>query len=48
MNEIIYRIMDIKQGMEEELIVYLDVMLVLGIACKQLEGNWEGVVVRKA
>ena len=44
-NEIIYRIMARKQGMEEGMIEYLDVMLGLGLEFKQLEEKWEGVVV---
>ena len=44
-NEIIYRIMARKQGTEEGLIEYLDVMLGLGLEFKQLEDKWEGVVV---
>ena len=34
-----------KQGTEEGLIEYLDVMLGLGLEFKQLEEKWEGVVV---
>ena len=45
MNEILYRIMARKQGMEEGLIEYLDVMLGLGLEFKELEEKWEGVVV---
>ena len=44
-NVIIYRIMARKQGTEEGLIEYLDVMLGLGLEFKQLEEKWEGVVV---
>ena len=44
-NEILYRIMARKQGMEEGLIEYLDVMLGLGLEFKELEEKWEGVVV---